>query len=99
MKFRIAVAVLAILMLCACQTAPTVQEVKIPVAVSCLKEVPAKPEYWFGRGAMPAAAEAVKLLAKDFEAAELYGARWEAAAAGCVALMQQPQISLKTPEE
>ena len=60
--------------------------VKVEVSVPCLKAKPAKPVYAFGRGDAPASSEAVKILARDFEAADRYGTEWEGAAAGCILL-------------
>ena len=67
-----------------------VQIIKVPVEIACLKDVPDRPEYLFpvvkAPETPPEAALAAKALAKDFEAADLYGRQWEAAAAGCIVL-------------
>lgn len=83
---RIAVVVLAALALAGCIKP---QVVKVPVSVPCLTWVPERPVYEFGRGPMPAPDVAAKMLAKDFERADLYGQEWEAAAAGCLILRDQ----------
>lgn len=65
---------------------PKPVEVKVPVAVSCLGELPSKPVYEFGVGAIPSPARAVALLASDFELSLQYSVELEAAMSGCLLL-------------
>lgn len=73
------------ILLCGCPF--TNRRADIPVAVGCLSEVPARPFLVF-ETLPPAvtdkdAADQVRVLWKEREAAINYGLEWEAAAAGC----------------
>lgn len=82
-----AIAALAVLLLAGCSLFHRADPKPVYVTVPCLKDVPVKPIYLFGKGAKPASdTEAARLLAKDWEEADLYGTAWEAAAAGCLVI-------------
>ncbi|MBB3017734.1 hypothetical protein FHR70_000774 [Microvirga lupini] len=71
--------------------APEVVVVEKKVKDPCISEAPARPAYATGKGdypvdakGQPDDAKAAAILGQDFELADQYGKRWEAAAAGCV---------------
>ena len=84
------IVVLMTLLLAGCAGGQTVepQIVNVPVIVPCIKAAPQRPAYRFD--VLPApktdaeAADQVRVLWADREAADLYGRSWEAAAAGCL---------------
>lgn len=72
-------------MLAGCATkAPTTQEVKVPVHVPCVGEMPAAPVYEFDKLA-PAASDGEKVLAlaRDWPRGRKYEGELEAVVAGC----------------
>lgn len=81
--------ILIAVMLAACSSSPArpnidTVEIKVPVAVPCVKRVPVPPKFQYGIGDYPGDAAAVGLLVADLEAAKQYGVEWVAATAGCV---------------
>lgn len=85
------------LALAMCQTVPEPQiitkEVRVPVAVSCVTQSPAKPNYPDTNEALAAAPdifEAVKLLLAGRELSRPYEAEMEAVIGGCVAATPAP---------
>ena len=78
-------AVCVTLLLAGCATTEQqIVRVDVPVAVPCITQIPARPEYLSRRGDYPGDAQAAALIAADLERAIQYGTLWEAAAAGCV---------------
>ncbi len=77
----------AVLALGGCALAPTKceppQEVKVPVAVGCLGDAPARPVNSYGVGAYPGDGAAAKAAVVDAAAWEGYAVGLEAAQAGC----------------
>lgn len=79
------------LLLCGCGTQPKKPiTVEVPVVIPCLKEIPKRPEMKFDSLPPPKneaeAAEQIRVLWKDREAANQYGIEWEAAASGCLSV-------------
>lgn len=79
----------AVMLLAGCHATPDPAvpvRVEVPVIVPCIppEAVPKAPDYLAGRGAYPGDAAAAGALVVDFERAKMYGAAWEAAAAGCI---------------
>lgn len=73
--------------LTACETVRTkieTVEVRVPVAVPCVKTRPDAPAYQYGVGPWPGEQQAAVQLATDLEMAKQYGRNWEAATAGCI---------------
>ena len=82
-----AMLLVAALSVAGCATTPPpekVVEVQVKVKEPCISKAPKKPAYRTGKGVYPGDKAAAVALAGDFEAAEQYGAAWEAAAAGCI---------------
>lgn len=65
---------------------PTTETVFVdrPVREPCIEAAPVKPVYHAGEDQGLSGKEKARVLILDFEAAEQYGAEWEAAAAGCI---------------
>jgi len=82
---KIATIVLMVL-LAGCGTAPpATQIVEVPVHTSCVKDLPARPEYEFDKLSLDApAGEMVLALARDWPVGRRYEGLLEAALAGCV---------------
>jgi len=81
--------VMALIALAGCTTAPAPEQkiitVEKPVATPCIKRVPERPVYGYGKGEKPESdGQQALLLIQDFERAEQYGVAWEAAAAACI---------------
>ena len=76
---------LCLLLLTGCATVPAVREVKIPVAVACVKSVPARPAF-ATRGLAPDASDGEKVLAiaRDLPMHLKYEGELEAIIAGCL---------------
>lgn len=64
---------------------PATQTVEVPVYTPCVKAVPARPDYEFGKLG-PAATDGDKVLAlaRDWPRAMKYGGELEAVVAGCL---------------
>ncbi|MES2262074.1 MAG: hypothetical protein V4724_26435 [Pseudomonadota bacterium] len=77
--------ILISVLLAGCAGAPPVtQRVEIPVFTPCVKVVPARPDYEFGRLGLDASDGAkVLALARDWPRAMRYGGDLEAVIAGC----------------
>lgn len=76
---------LILLMLAGCATKPpTTQEVKVPVHVPCVGEVPVRPAYEFDN-LTPAASDGDKVLAlaRDWPRGRKYEGQLEVVVAGC----------------
>jgi len=71
-----------------CANTPPAIHVQVPV--SCLGETPQKPIYRFAKLPKPIteadSKAAAVVLFQDFESAESYGTKWEAASIGCRSL-------------
>jgi hypothetical protein len=64
---------------------PVTQEVNIPVFTPCVKAVPLKPDYEFGKLSLDAAdGDKVLALARDWPRGRKYESELEAAIAGCL---------------
>lgn len=70
-----------LLALAGCTTTP--EAVKVPVAVGCMGERPARPSNQFGAGPYPGDKAAAQLALQDSAAWESYANQLEAATAGC----------------
>lgn len=75
-----------VMLLAGCASAPPVtQTVEVPVYTSCVKEVPARPDYEFGKLGLAATdGDKVLALARDWPRAMKYGGELEAVIAGCL---------------
>ncbi|MFZ3289249.1 MAG: hypothetical protein WA191_20715 [Telluria sp.] len=81
---KIVINLAAVLVLVGCGAAPLKPlEVKVPVAVGCLGEIPARPVPAFGTGAYPGEKPAAQAALVDAAAWERYAIRLEATIAGC----------------
>ena len=76
---------LAVLLLAGCATrAPTTREVKVPVSVPCVGNVPVAPVYEFDKLTSTASdGEKVLALARDWPRGRKYEGELEAVVAGC----------------
>lgn len=78
--------VFALVLLAGCGTAPpATQIVSVPVYTSCVKEVPLKPDYEFGKmGLTDSPGDKVLALARDWPRGRKYEEKLEAVIAGCL---------------
>jgi hypothetical protein len=79
--------VLAFVLLAGCAGAPQpiTQQVDIPVFTPCVKEVPLKPDYEFGKLSLDATdGDKVLALAQDWPRGRKYEGELEAVIAGCL---------------
>lgn len=67
-----------------CSAPPAPVEVRVPVTVPCVRDVPVRPEFEFGR-VVPTASDGGKILAlaRDWPRGRTYEALLEAVIAGC----------------
>ena len=79
------VQVALVVLLTGCASAPPATvEVRVPVLVSCVTTVPARPDYEFGKLTLAASeGEKVLALARDWPRARKYEGELEAVIAGC----------------
>jgi starvation-inducible outer membrane lipoprotein len=69
---------------CAAAPAPVTQEVKLPVYVSCVTAVPARPDYEFGKLTLTATdGEKVLAMARDWPRGREYEGELQAVIDGC----------------
>ena len=82
MKYRI----LALLLVVGCGTAPpATQIVNVPVYTPCVTDMPARPDYEFGKLSLIAAdGDKILALARDWPRGRAYEGKLEAALAGCI---------------
>ena len=75
-------------------TPPATQIVNVPVYTPCVTDVPARPDYEFGKLSLAAAdGDKILALARDWPRGRTYEGKLEAALAGCI------QITPSTPEQ
>jgi len=76
-------AVFGTLALAGCATRPAAVEVKIPVAVSCVGDLPARPGTTFGAGQWPGDKAAAQAALIDAALWQGYATKLEVVVAGC----------------